>query len=151
MEKGDLETVLQMEQELFPDEPWLERNFLYEMNENPYACMIVSEENGNVNGYADLWIMYEQAQLCNIAVNKEEQRKGIGESLLQYCIAKAEQEGCEVMSLEVRVSNEKAISLYTKNGFIKAAVRKGYYGNGEDAWLMIRPLGGSVDDDFAGN
>ena len=142
MEKGDLETVLQMEQELFPSEPWLERNFLYEMDENPYARLYVFEDKGKVIGYADLWIMYEQAQLSNIAVDKEAQRQGIGESLLQHCIAEAEKEGCEVMSLEVRVSNQKAISLYTKNGFAKAAVRKGYYGNGEDADLMIRILGG---------
>ena len=67
------------------------------------------------------------------------------------CLKDAEEEGCEVISLEVRVSNERAIRLYQKSGFIKAAVRKGYYENGEDADLMIRPLGGRTDDDSDGN
>ena len=125
--------------------------YLYEMDENPFAFLYVYEEDGRVIGYADLWITYEQAQLANIAVMKEAWGKGIGTALLDYCVKQANEKGCEVLSLEVRVSNLRAKRLYEKNGFIKAAVRRHYYENGEDAELMIKPLGGLEDDIDFGN
>ena len=56
-------------------------------------------------------------------------------------ISFASQNGCEVMSLEVRISNEKAIALYENLGFCKEARRKNYYqDNHEDAYLMVKRL-----------
>ena len=151
MEERDLDRITALEQELFPSDPWQEKNFLYEMKENPYARLYVCEEDGVICGYADLWIMFEQAQIANLAVARDFWGRGLGRKLMLRCLKDAEEEGCEVISLEVRVSNERAIRLYQKSGFIKAAVRKGYYENGEDADLMIRPLGGRTDDDSDGN
>ena len=151
MEEKDLDRIAELEDQVFPADPWQKKNFLYEMNDNPYARLFVFEENGTVLGYADLWIMFEQAQIANLAAAREAQGRGIGRALMNRCLAEAEAEGCEVISLEVRVSNERAISLYSKSGFIKAAVRKGYYENGEDAYLMIKPLGGNQYDNAAGN
>ena len=49
-------------------------------------------------------------------------------------------------TLEVRVSNEAAISLYRRKGFLEHGIRPGYYSdNGEDAIIMWRgggPEGG---------
>jgi ribosomal-protein-alanine N-acetyltransferase len=42
----------------------------------------------------------------------------------------------------VRVSNDRAIQVYEKNGFITVNKRKKYYEDGEDAYLMVKPLGG---------
>ena len=59
-------------------------------------------------------------------------KKMIEESLAHQCLN---------MSLEVRVSNDKAISLYRKYGFETVALRKNYYeDNHEDAYLMIKQL-----------
>ena len=59
---------------------------------------------------------------------------------------------CDTMSLEVRVSNDKAIALYKKNGFITVNTRKGYYqDNHEDAYLMVKPLGGMKNDEDISN
>ena len=44
------------------------------------------------------------------------------------------------MTLEVRVSNEPAQALYTKYGFTRQGIRRGYYSdNGEDAYIMWSP------------
>ena len=52
-------------------------------------------------------------------------------------IAKAEDNGCELVTLEVRGGNEAAMALYTKLGFREVGRRKGYYAKGgEDAVLM---------------
>lgn len=147
MRKEDLPEIARLEEQLFPDGPWSETEFLYEMNDNPFSFLYVYEEDGAVRGYIDWWITYEQAQLANIAVAKEAWGRGIGSVLLNYCIENAVKSGCENLSLEVRVSNERAKRLYEKNGFIKAAIRRNYYENGENAELMIKPLGG-LEDDF---
>ena len=48
---------------------------------------------------------------------------------------------CFSVTLEVRVSNDPAISLYTKRGFTKVCVKKGYYQDGEDAYYMMKGVG----------
>ena len=149
--KEDLSRLVELEQQLFPADPGPESAYLYEMDENPFAALYIYEEGGRIIGYADLWITYEQAQLANIAVAKEAWGKGIGTALLDHCVKQAVKSGCEVLSLEVRVSNIRAKRLYEKNGFIKAALRRHYYENGEDAELMIKPLGGLEDDIDFGN
>lgn len=149
MRKEDLGRIAELEQELFTGDPWSEKEFLYEMNDNPFSFLYVYEEDGIVKGYIDWWITYEQAQLANIAVARDSWGKGIGRQLLEFCIRNAVESGCENLSLEVRVSNERAKRLYERYGFIKAALRRNYYENGEDAELMIKPLGGlEYDTDF---
>ena len=58
---------------------------------------------------------------------------------------------CENISLEVRVSNYSAISLYKKNKYIILNTKKGYYtDNNEDAYLMMKGIGGiNYVDDFS--
>lgn len=149
MTEDDLEQVVLLEKELFPDDSWDYSTYVYELRENPYASLLVYDTDGRIDGYADLWIMYEQAQIANIAVRKSAQRKGIGSLLLQNAIDRTASFQCETMSLEVRCSNEKAISLYEKFGFIKSGIRKKYYSNGENAYLMVKPLGGLYDTDIS--
>ena len=152
MTEGDLPAVLEMEKELFPSSPWPEHEFLYELRENPFSFLYIFEEDGEVCGYIDWWITYEQAQIANIAVRGTHQGRGIGQKLMDLCVNESIGAGCENLTLEVRTGNAKAIGLYEKNGFITAALRKAYYEDGEDAWLMVKPLGGlEYDDNFTGN
>ena len=87
--------------------------------------------------------MSEQSQITTIGVDPRFQRNGIGQYMLETMIELARQHDCQVMSLEVRVSNEKAINLYKKLGFHIECIRKNYYqDNHEDAYLMIKELEG---------
>lgn len=142
MEKDDLEQIIDLEKELFPSSPWSMKEFVSELDQNPFAELYVLEENGVIIGYCDLWITYEQAQIANIAVSGEYGHHGFGSEMMDHCIERAQECGCENVSLEVRTSNVKALGLYEKYGFIKVALRKNYYEDGEDAYLMIRPVGG---------
>lgn len=142
MQIEDLPEILMLEKQLFPSDPWEEENYLYELLENPFAHCIVYKIGGKPVGYADYWITYETGQISNIAVDSAYQRQGIGHALVSYIKQKCIQAGCDNISLEVRQSNEKAIRLYTEFGFMKVAKRIGYYQDGEDADLMVCPLGG---------
>lgn len=146
----DLIRLCRMEEELFPSHPWKNKEFMYELHENPYSSVYVYDEDG-IKGYVILWIMYEQAEIANIGVDPVSQNQHIGTELLTYCIKKAVKSACENMSLEVRISNLPAIHLYEKAGFIKINIRKKYYEDGEDAFLMLKPLGGLNYDDAAGD
>ena len=110
--------------------------------ENPFSYLLVFEENQTIIGYIDWWITYEQAQLANIAVCPTNRKQGVGQQLLNKALQEAIEEECENMTLEVRISNKRAIQFYEKNGFITVNTRKNYYKDGENAYLMIKPLGG---------
>jgi ribosomal-protein-alanine N-acetyltransferase len=146
MTAQDLDAVEALEKELFKSGAWTRDNFRCELEDNPFAHLIVYEINGEVKGFADYWITYEISQLADIGVAGDVQNRGIGREMLEWMLRKADQEGCENMSLEVRVSNEPAIHLYEKFGFIRAGIRKNYYTDGEDAILMVCPLGGKYDE-----
>lgn len=142
MQLEDLDAVLAIEHELFTSE-WKRDDFIYELKDNPFAHYAVIEENNEIIGFCGWWITFEQAQVVNVGVRTNYQRKGYGKMLMDKMVTEAIKAGCENLTLEVRKSNEKAIALYEKYGFINVAVRKGYYqDNHEDAYLMIKPLGG---------
>ena len=149
-EEKDIPLLVEMEKELFPSSPWPESEFIYEFTENPFSTIYIYEADGVTAGFADLWITYEQAQIANIAVSKKYQGKGYGDALLRHCIQQGIKNGCENLTLEVRVSNDRAIQVYEKNGFITVNKRKNYYDDGEYAYLMVKPLGGLEYDNDTG-
>ncbi len=79
--------------------------------------------------------------LVSIAVRPPYRRIGIGSKLLEETIkVMREFYKAESIYLEVRISNAPAIKLYEKFGFKKARIVKGYYADGEDAYIMVRKL-----------
>lgn len=89
-------------------------------------------------GYMGLSKIAGEGYVTNIAVPPEYRRKGIGKALLQYVINDCENQ-LEFISLEVRVSNGAAISLYNKFGFVEAGRRRRFYTHpDEDALIMTK-------------
>jgi len=87
-------------------------------------------------GYGGFWLMAGEAHISTIAVRPELRRRGIGELLLVTMLDRATELGAEVATLEVRVSNIAAQSLYRKYGFRRVGLRPRYYRNNEDALIM---------------
>ncbi len=98
-----------------------------------------------VLGFVGLWLIADEAHIVTLAVRQDHRRRGLGELLLIAGIETAVARGQEMITLEVRRSNEAAISLYAKYGFVQAGIRRGYYtDNHEDAVIMTtRDLGSS--------
>lgn len=142
MTLADIDEVTEIENKLFTD-AWSRDNFIYELTGNDFSKCYVVKENDRVIGYGCLYILFERAEIATIAIQSEYQSKGYGRQLLQHMIDEAIKDECEIMSLEVRISNLKAISLYEKMGFFNNRIRKSYYSdNYEDAYEMIKVLGG---------
>ena len=88
-------------------------------------------------GYVGLWYMAGEAHIVSIAVREAYRGQGAGELLMLGAVEMALRRGCEVLTLEVRVSNEAAQRLYEKYGFKNVGLRRRYYSdNGEDAYIM---------------
>lgn len=88
-------------------------------------------------GYIGLWQVVDDAHVVSIGVRTPFRRHGVGEALLIRAIETAMGWGSRYVTLEVRVSNQGAQSLYDKYGFKRAGVRKRYYlDNNEDAYIM---------------
>jgi [ribosomal protein S18]-alanine N-acetyltransferase len=90
-----------------------------------------------VAGMAACWLMAGEEHVTTIAVRDACKRRGVGEGLLISLIDLGFEFKAEVVTLEVRVSNDLAKSLYQKYGFNMAGIRRHYYtDNGEDAYIM---------------
>lgn len=88
-------------------------------------------------GFVGTWYMDDEAHIVAVGVRAEYQGQGIGELLLIAAIEHAMGRSTRVVTLEVRVSNIAAKSLYKKYGFSAKGIRKRYYtDNREDALIM---------------
>ena len=91
-------------------------------------------------GFAGIWMMADEAHITSIAVREKYRGQKVGELLLIALCELVVKLKARTMTLEVRVSNEVAQSLYAKYGFDRAGLRRGYYtDNREDALLMTAP------------
>lgn len=136
-EEKDLKVIASIEHATFPIAPWSLENFVAEFKDNDYAYIFVAEINGNVVGYIDFWILFEQGTISKIAVLEPLRKYGIGDVLLKDALKRMTDDGVTSVTLEVRVSNIAAIRLYEKNGFEKILIKKSYYSDGEDAHFMM--------------
>jgi ribosomal-protein-alanine N-acetyltransferase len=142
MQIDDLTSVCEIENEAFTH-PWTYDDFLNELNSNPYANYVVLEENQQIIAYVGIWIIYEKAQITTIAVNSKYRGMKYSKVLMDYVDQLCVKSNVELVSLEVRISNKKAINLYEGFGFKKSGIRKDYYqDNHEDAHLMIKDYKG---------
>lgn len=132
-----LEAVHEIDKSAFKN-PWSLKDLSKEINENKHAIYKVAvTETGLVAGYAGLWHIINEGHITNIAVAAPYRRKGIADKLVEAIIASANKLEMIGLTLEVRVSNAAAISLYKKHGFKEEGIRKRYYSdNGEDAIIM---------------
>lgn len=118
--------------------PWSRESFWREAsNDKAYYLLAIDEDVNKVIGYVGVWILFDEAQITNVAVLPECRDKGIGRQMMMQIIAICKSRGATAMTLEVRPSNARAIYLYESLGFKSVGRRRGYYeDNGEDAEIM---------------
>ncbi len=133
----DISRVSEIEKAVFTS-AWSADDFMYELTENPFGHYFVDEIDGIIEGYIGLWILFDQAQITTLGTTLNQRRKGIAKRLMEFGLRHAFQSGAERISLEVRVGNIAAITLYESFGFQRKGIRKDYYqDNHEDAHLMV--------------
>ena len=107
-----------------------------------YSCIVV-ERGELVVGYGILSMAAGEAHILNLCVDSNYQQLGFGERLLDEVLMRARGAEINEIFLEVRPSNESAISLYQKKGFRQIAYRPAYYQarkGREDAAVLSKVL-----------
>ncbi|MCM3603356.1 ribosomal protein S18-alanine N-acetyltransferase [Robertmurraya korlensis] len=136
MKEEDIDQILKIEELSFAT-PWTRQSFENELNLNQFAVYLVLEKEGKIVGYCGMWLIVDEAHITNIAVLPEFRGQKLGEAILRMIMEVAKKRGAKTMTLEVRVSNTVAQSLYRKLGFMNGGIRKNYYtDNYEDALVM---------------
>jgi ribosomal-protein-alanine N-acetyltransferase len=135
----DVPAALAIERELFPD-PWSEGTFWSELAGVPETRhYVVIESDGELVGYAGLFATRHTADVQTLAVAAHRQGEGVGGLLLTALLDEAQRRGAGEVLLEVRADNDTAARLYTRFGFERIGVRRGYYQPGRvDAIVMRR-------------
>ena len=152
----DIDEITRIESETSAS-PWSRSSISHdvETNADAYVAVLVCGEQrcsedgcsdrscsetgaeARIAGYADMWMIAGEAQLNNIAVDEDMRGRGYGRMLLDHMSDECTVRGCSSMTLEVRRSNDAAISLYRGSGFTETGIRPRYYlDNNEDAVIM---------------
>ncbi len=139
----DIPWIVEIEKRSFPT-PWSAYAFSCELSDNEFAHYLVATPEGDpakVVGYGGMWIIIDEAHITNVAVAPDYRGKSLGTFLMNGLFAVARKKGVLQMTLEVRITNSTARSLYEKLGFEAAGIRPGYYvDTQEDAFIMWKKL-----------
>ena len=136
LRRRHLRSVLRIEQQVYP-RPWSFGVFMSELNLRGARHYVAARAGGELIGYAGLMFGYDDAHVTNIAVDPLWQRHRVGTRLLVNLFRAALARDVFQVTLEVRVSNVAAQTMYRRFGFETEGVRKNYYAEtNEDALVM---------------
>ena len=109
-----------------------------------FFFMLGQPDTAELVAFAGLWLMADEAHITTFAVHPSWRRQGVAHRLMVRLVELSRQIGAQRMTLEVRVSNLAAQSLYRRFGFVVVGRRPRYYtDDAEDALIMTTPeLGG---------
>ena len=140
MSERDIDEVLYIENRVY-SHPWSRTNFTDSLV-NGHSCWVCRAASELI-GYVVLMRIVDEAHLLDIGVAPERQGLGFGARLLRHAMETARCGGAMTLLLEVRPSNEHALTLYRHFGFRQIAIRRGYYpasDGREDALVLTRSL-----------
>lgn len=142
---SDLIPVMEINMKTLPEHysDYFYESLLAELPES----FLVAEVNGRLVGYIMCKTEYgfsnfkklgfvKKGHVVSVAVLEEQRKKGVGRALIEEAIAGTKIKKADELYLEVRCSNNEAVKLYEKIGFIIKQRIKSYYRDGEDAYLM---------------
>ncbi|MEV0638823.1 ribosomal protein S18-alanine N-acetyltransferase [Streptomyces sp. NPDC050619] len=152
----DIDPVLELERDLFPEDAWSRGMFWSELahSRGPEATrryVVAEDGDGRLVGYAGLAASGDLADVQTIAVARDHQGTGLGRRLLTELLRAATAfEVAEVM-LECRIDNTRAQKLYERFGFEAIGFRRGYYQPGNVDALVMRLTTASDSGSAAGS
>ena len=133
--KEHIDEIHAIETESFVD-PWSKSALQFELDYK-YSICLTAFDNKTVAGHVTMRHVINEGHINNIAVKKAYRRQGIGSLLMDALVKEAMKREMIGLTLEVRRSNEAALALYNKYGFVIEGYRKNYYSQpSEDAAVM---------------
>lgn len=125
LEEKDVEAVSKIEERTF-SMPWSAQDFL-QMIKDENALYLTAKSDGILIACCGVRNILGDGEITNVVVDEPYRAKGIGSRMLSELLKKGKQMGIKAFTLEVRKSNEAAIRLYEKAGFVTEGIRKNFY------------------------
>ena len=132
---NDIQAIQVIYNELVKQKKELKKEF----ENNPYKIIYCYKEDNKIKGFIEISYIYDRIEIDYIYVLEEYRNRHIASSLIEKVISFGKEKRVLNITLEVKVDNNPAISLYNKYNFIECATRKGYY-NGTDGILMKKEM-----------
>lgn len=136
MKECHVPQIAELEKLCFQD-PWSEKSIASELG-NKLSLWLVAMDGQKVVGYVGSQTVLGETDMMNIAVDPNYRRQGIANQLILTLIQQLSVRDSHSLMLEVRVSNEPAISVYRNLGFAEVGIRKNYYRNPKEDALILR-------------
>ena len=136
MNESHVQQIAALEKICF-SQPWSENSIASELK-NPLSVWLVAEANGALAGYIGSQSVLGESDVMNVAVSPDYRRQGIGGALVLALVEELKKLGNHCLSLEVRLSNLPARTLYEKLGFLEVGRRPNYYRNPKEDALILR-------------
>ncbi|MGC8916231.1 MAG: ribosomal protein S18-alanine N-acetyltransferase [Thermoanaerobaculum sp.] len=136
---SDLAAIAELESLVFPD-PWPEGLFATEVGQPDRFQRLVFTPTGELAAYLFAVWQVDELHILKVATHPSYQGRGLATALLRAAQEEAERRRGASVTLEVRVSNRRAIELYRHLGYRIVGRRPRYYQNGEDAFVMVHKL-----------
>jgi ribosomal-protein-alanine N-acetyltransferase len=139
----DLDAVLALEHDLFPEDAWSRGMFWSELADAGHPAgtrtyVVAEDAAGRIVGYAGLAAVSGTGDVQTIATARDHWGTGLGSALLTALLRAATAAECHEVLLEVRVDNPRAQRLYERFGFEPIGIRRGYYQPGNVDALVMR-------------
>ncbi len=136
LELADLDAIEKIERASYPT-PWSRSMFVSELAKPSSLSIAAVADDGPLAGYLILSRYVDAWHVMNVAVAELYRRNGIASTMLRSLFDVTRDDAERGYTLEVRVSNVAAISLYEQFGFVPRGIRRGYYtDNRENALIM---------------
>lgn len=140
-EQHHIKDIANIEKTVFST-PWSEEA-IFDSVKNGYYFFVAQDNQENTLGYVGISVVLDEGYIANVATHPLYRQMGVGMLLVRRLFSLARKKGLSFVTLEVRASNEKAISLYEKCGFKNEGIRKNFYSDPkEDAIIMTRRFNG---------
>ena len=136
MTGDDVPVVTALERECF-SQPWSGNAYLGALANENAVYLVAETADGSLAGMCGLLDILGEGDISNVAVRENFRRQGIAGRMLTELLREGKKRGITAFTLEVRASNEAAIRLYHKFGFVCEGRRKNFYEKpGEDALIL---------------
>ena len=136
MTESHVAQVAELEKLCFRD-PWSENSVASELH-NALSLWLVAVDGERVAGYVGSQTVMDESDMMNVAVHPDYRKQGIATALILGLVEELRKRGSRSLTLEVRASNETAISVYSKLDFQEVGRRKNYYRNPREDALIMR-------------
>jgi ribosomal-protein-alanine N-acetyltransferase len=134
---ADGDAVARLESAAFADASWGAKSVIDGLNRLDTKTLVATTPAGDALVGFVMWrLVAEEAEILTIGVANDYRRKSVARALVNRVVSDCEDISIERLFLEVDQGNQAAVRLYKSLGFVRIGIRRRYYKNGADAWVM---------------